>query len=105
MVYWGLGNNFTSWVNSKVSSVVSSVTGFFTGGKKAKGSYASGLDYVPQDGVYKLHEGEAILTKEQNRNRNFGNGGGDTFNFYSPKALDEVSAAREMRRAKQRLRP
>ena len=90
-------------MSNKVSSVVNSVMGFFGASGKSKGSYASGLDYVPQDGVYKLHEGEAILTKEQNRNRNFGNGGGDTFNFYSPKALDEVSAAREMRRAKQQL--
>jgi len=29
--------------------------------------------------------------------------GGDTFNFYSPKALDPVSAAREMHKAKQRM--
>lgn len=29
--------------------------------------------------------------------------GGDTYNFYSPKALDPVSAAREMARARQRL--
>lgn len=29
--------------------------------------------------------------------------GGDTFNFYSPKALDPVSAAREMRKAKQQM--
>ena len=29
--------------------------------------------------------------------------GGDTFNFYSPKALDPVSAAREMRKARQQM--
>jgi len=29
--------------------------------------------------------------------------GGDTFNFYSPKALDPVSAAREMKKAKQQM--
>lgn len=32
-----------------------------------------------------------------------GAGRGDTFNFYSPKALDPVSAAREMRKAKQQM--
>lgn len=32
-----------------------------------------------------------------------GMGGGDTYNFYSPKALDPVSAAREMKRAKQQM--
>lgn len=31
------------------------------------------------------------------------NRGGDTFNFYSPKALDPVSAAREMKKAKQQM--
>jgi phage-related protein len=32
-----------------------------------------------------------------------GQRGGDTYNFYSPKALDPVSAAREMKRAKQEM--
>lgn len=32
-----------------------------------------------------------------------GSRGGDTYNFYSPKALDPVSAAREMKKAKQQM--
>lgn len=32
-----------------------------------KGSYAAGLDYVPSDRTVKVHEGEGILTKEENR--------------------------------------
>lgn len=36
-----------------------------------KGSYAAGLDYVPRDMPVNVHEGEAILTKEENRKRNF----------------------------------
>lgn len=34
-----------------------------------EGSYASGLDYVPKDMYVKVHQGEAILTKEENSNR------------------------------------
>ena len=40
------------------------------------GSYASGLDYVPRDMNVRVHEGEAILTKEQNRERAEGTSGG-----------------------------
>lgn len=35
-----------------------------------RGSYASGLDYVPRDMPVNVHEGEAILTKEENKKRN-----------------------------------
>lgn len=31
------------------------------------GSYAAGLDYVPTDRTVKVHEGEGILTKEENK--------------------------------------
>jgi hypothetical protein len=30
------------------------------------GSYKKGTDYVPKTGLYKLHEGEAVKTKEEN---------------------------------------
>lgn len=100
----GAWNSLVRWVSGLIDDVVDSVTGWITGGsksRKSRGSYASGLDYVPVDGVYSLHEGEAILTKEENARRS--TSGGDTFNFYSPKALDAVSAAREMKKAKQQL--
>ena len=69
------------------------------------GSYASGADYITHDSIVQVHEGEGILTKEQNRayrNRRT-DSSGDTFNFYSPKALNPTTAAREMKRAKQQL--
>lgn len=98
----GAWDSFTSWVSDKVGSVVDKVTSIFGGGSaKSKGSYATGLDYVPSDGLYTLHEGEAVLTKEQNKRRSTSSG--DTYNFYSPKALDPVTAAREMKKAKQQV--
>lgn len=41
-----------------------------TSGGVPRGSYAAGLDYVPRDMPVNVHEGEAILTKEENKNRN-----------------------------------
>jgi hypothetical protein len=34
---------------------------------KPLGSFKHGTDYVPKTGVYKLHEGEAVKTKEENK--------------------------------------
>lgn len=42
------------------------------GEKQALASYKKGTDYVPKTGNYKLHEGEAVLTKEQNSDRGEG---------------------------------
>ena len=107
----GIKNVWTSvaaWFEEKiawVTGVFSRIKGTF-GGDDSSGSYASGLDYITQDRVVKVHEGEAILTKEENherlKNQNR-SGGGDTYNFYSPKALNPTTAAREMKRAKQQL--
>ena len=104
--------SITSWVSSAVDWVVSKVqfwkaesakvsAGGTTGTVSVQGSYASGLDYVPSDRIVKVHEGEAILTKQENANRT--NSGGDTYNFYSPVALTPTKAAQEFKRAKQEL--
>ena len=92
-----------SWVTEKANWIGSIFSIGGTG--DTEGSHASGLDYVERDKIVKVHEGEGILTKEQNRDYRNGrnNSGGDTFNFYSPKALNPTSAAREMRKAKQQL--
>lgn len=104
--------SITSWVSSAVDWVVSKVqfwkdesarvsAGDSPGTITVSGSYASGLDYVPSDRIVKVHEGEAILTKQENANRT--NSGGDTYNFYSPVALTPTKAAQEFKRAKQEL--
>ena len=104
--------SITSWVSDAVNWVVEKVqfwkdesakvsAGGTTGTVPVQGSYASGLDYVPSDRIVKVHEGEAILTKQENANRT--NSGGDTYNFYSPVALTPTKAAQEFKRAKQEL--
>lgn len=65
------------------------------------GSHRNGLDYVPYDGYRaELHKGERVLTAEEAKNYNRG---GNVYNFYSPKALSEKEAAREMKRAEREL--
>ena len=89
-----------SWLKNLFSDIEVNVSA------NTNGSYASGIDYITHDQLVKVHEGEAILTKEENRERlQVGNrsGGGDTYNFYSPKALNPTTAAREMKKAKQQL--
>lgn len=99
-------SNAVNWISEKVqfwkdeSAKVSA--GDSPGTITASGSYASGLDYVPSDRIVKVHEGEAILTKQENANRNNGSGG-DIYNFYSPVALTPTKAAQEFKRAKQEL--
>lgn len=76
----------------------------------ADGSHAMGLSYVPFDGYRAiLHEGEAVLTKAENREyREGGSGGGGnivvTQNFYDKQnnpVQQQRQAVREMRKLKQ----
>lgn len=93
-----------SWLSEKVkfwqdqSSKVSQSSG-------SNGSHASGLDYVPFDGYRAtLHQGERVLTQEENKRYSKGySSGGDTFNFYSPEAIDAVTAAREFKKVQRQL--
>lgn len=88
-----------------IKAVISAVEEFVTG---TNGSHANGLSYVPYNGyIAELHEGERVLTKQENEqyNRNKGNGngqGGDTYNFYNVKP-DPYEYAKQMKRAKQQL--
>lgn len=85
------------WIKNKLSGAVAEVSGYGS----STGNFATGIDYIPSDRIVKVHEGEAILSKEQNARRRSSDG--DTFNFYSPKALTETKAARAMKKAKQQL--
>lgn len=101
-VQW-LVDKVTFWESesSKMSSGSSDGSG--SRSRNVQGSYASGLDYVPRDMIVKVHEGEEIRTKQQRKEDVENRGGGDTFIFQSPKAIDEVTAAREMRKVKKEI--
>lgn len=66
--------------------------------------FANGLDYVPYNGyVAELHEGERVLTKQENKAYNSGEQrSGDTFNFYNTKP-EPYEYYRQMKKAKQEL--
>ena len=96
---WAEG--IASWLTN-ILSVSADVTVRTHGG--GGGSFASGLDYVPRDMYVKVHEGESIRTKQQTREDAQGSrGGGDNFYFYSPEPIDEMEAAKQMKRAKRDL--
>lgn len=66
-------NEIASWINEKIQQIrdafanirssVSNAVGRVTG------SYATGADYILSDRIVQVHEGEAILSKEENRER------------------------------------
>lgn len=96
---WASG--IASWL-TQILSVSADVTINTHGG--GRGSFASGLDYVPRDMYVKVHEGESIRTKQQTREDAQGSrGGGDNFYFYSHEPIDEMEAAKQMKRAKRDL--
>lgn len=95
---WAEG--IASWLTN-ILSVTADVT--VNTHRGSSGSFASGLDYVPRDMVVKVHEGESIRTKQQTREDYSRSSGGDTFNFYSPEPIDEMEAAKQMKRAKRDL--
>lgn len=99
VISWAEG--IASWLKN-ILSVTADVT-VNTHSSGTSGHFASGLDYVPRDMVVKVHEGESIRTKQQTREDYSRSSGGDTFNFYSPEPIDEMEAAKQMKRAKRDL--
>ena len=95
----GWVSDAVDWIKSKVefwksesSKVSNSSGGSYS---SVSGSYASGLDYVPRDMYVKVHEGEAILTKQENQQRGSGFTMGDiNISVYGAKYDDERSLAR-----------
>lgn len=108
----GWVSNFAGKIGSFVSGIIDGFKNIVSGANDAKsaaksvdGKHANGLDYVPYNGyVAELHEGERVLTKQQNREYNEGGTGkgGDTFNFYNTKPTP-YEYARQMKKAKRDL--
>lgn len=90
-----------SWLTNILSVTADVTINTHTSG--TSGHFASGLDYVPRDMVVKVHEGESIRTKQQTREDYSRSSGGDNFYFYSPEPIDEMEAAKQMKRAKRDL--
>lgn len=57
------------------------------------------LGYVTYNGFVKLKEAKEVQSKVNQNN----SGNGDTFVFYSPKAIDEIEAAKQMKKTKREL--
>lgn len=96
---------FVSGIVDGFKNIVSGANDAKSAAKSVNGSHANGLDYVPYNGyVAELHEGERVLTKQQNREYNEGKAGqgGDTFNFYNTKPTP-YEYARQMKKAKRDL--
>lgn len=110
----GWVSDFAGKIKSFVSGIVSGFRDVVNGANNAKsatksvrsvsGSHANGLDYVPFNGyVAELHEGERVLTKQENKEYNKGKTSqGDTFIFYNTKP-DPYEYSRQMKRAKREL--
>lgn len=96
--------DFVGGIIDGFQSVVSGADRAKSAAQSVDGSHAGGLDYVPYNGyIAELHEGERVLTKQQNEDYNRGiTSGGDVFNFYKP--IDTpYEHAREIKRAKREL--
>lgn len=108
----GWVSDFVGKIGSFVSGIIDGFQSIVSGASEAKsaarsvdGKHAGGLDYVPYNGyVAELHEGERVLTKQQNKEYNEGKAGqgGDTFNFYNTKPTP-YEYARQMKKAKRDL--
>lgn len=94
-------NNAVQWIANKLSGATASVSNT---ANSVAGSGATGLDYISHDSVWQLHEGEAVLSKEENAAYRAGKkNSGDTYNFYSPKALTPTASARAMKKLNKQL--
>lgn len=65
------------------------------------GSYDEGSSYVPTTGMYNLHEGERVLTKEENIDYTLGGGGkgGDTYNVKVNNVVGDVATESKLNEA------
>jgi TP901 family phage tail tape measure protein len=110
------GNDIDAWfqdwsdgIRDMIDDIMSELAGAESAasssdGGRSAGSHASGLDYVPYDGYRAiLHEGEKVMTAQENREGKSGSGGDRTYIFNSPVAVTPAEARRQMIRAEQEM--
>lgn len=59
-------NSVVGWISEKVEWVANKLS-WFNSSAGVAGSYATGVDYVLSDRIVQVHEGERILTKQENQ--------------------------------------
>ncbi|MNI36740.1 hypothetical protein D3C73_908030 [compost metagenome] len=78
-VWRGIANWFSGTLSNMRNWVSNIITEYKKGREASKGHFAAGLDYVPYNGfVATLHEGERVLTKQENKDFNDPSKGGGT---------------------------
>lgn len=97
------------WFESTEKRILASIGNMLEGiqALASQGRFVIGSDgslgYVSYGGFKPSGGRSRASSEEQQTGKQSVGRGGDTFNFYSPKALDEIEAARQMKRAKRDL--
>lgn len=80
-------NRIENWFSDKISWVSNILSGF-SSSAGVQGSYATGVDYVLSDRIVQVHEGERILTKQENQH--YSKSGNYTSDNYSQPTPDTI---------------
>ena len=88
-----------SRIGNSVDSMMQSLDMLIRAGQVIVNSDGT-LGYIGYNGFTKSGSSEGYVDRTNPKDKNAG-GNGDTFNFYSPKAIDEIEAAKQMKKTKQ----
>ena len=84
---------------SMIKQTVANAVGPLVQASRELSKTSADLGYVTYNGFTKLKEARELQDKINRSN----DGNGDTFVFYSPKAIDEIEAAKQMKKTKREL--
>lgn len=88
-----------SRIGNSVDSMMQSLDMLIRAGQVIVNSDGT-LGYIGYNGFTKTGSSEGYVDRTNPKDNN-NSGKGDTFNFYSPKAIDEIEAAKQMKKTKQ----